>query len=52
MPSIIIDDGDQSRSQRKALMSDKYKYIGLAVHEHREFDYQLFILLADDVEQL
>jgi hypothetical protein len=33
--NIVIDDGDSSRSRRNALMDRKYKYVGLAVHEHK-----------------
>lgn len=35
LPSIIIDDGNESRSRRLALMSTRYKYIGIAVNEDK-----------------
>ena len=52
VPSIVIDDGNELKNRRDALMNDKYQFIGLAVHEHKEFDYQLLILLGDDVKQV
>ena len=52
VPSIVIDDGNQAKTRREALMNQEYHYIGLAVHENKEFDYQVLILLANDVEQV
>jgi hypothetical protein len=49
---LVIDDGDVRRGKRRALRKVDHRYVGLAVHGHDEFDYQLTILLAYDVRQL
>ena len=51
MPSIVIDDGEMGRSRRGALMSQRYGYVGLAVHQHEEFDYELIVVLANEIRQ-
>jgi hypothetical protein len=32
-------------------MSQRYGYVGLSVHENEEFDYELVVVLANDVRQ-
>ena len=45
IPSIIVDDGDKSRHSRYILMNPLHKFIGISVHESREYDYMLVLLL-------
>ena len=45
VPSIIVDDGDKSRYSRNALMNPNQRFVGISVHEHKEYDYLLVILI-------
>lgn len=45
IPSIVVDDGDRSRHSRQALLNPGHKFVGISVHENKEYDYMLIILL-------
>lgn len=52
LATVVVDDGNEERSRREALMNEEYKFVGIGVHEHSEYDYSLLILLADSVENI
>lgn len=49
---FLIDDGLASRKRRRMLLDPKYKFIGVGMSHHKEYQTICVLILAEEIVEL